>query len=408
MKPTTATVLAALAFAPLSFVVSSSAQTAGAPMSAGEAKPAPVRTIKEWNIDSDTKLAIAGYDPVAYFPEGGGEAKKGDAKFELDHMGVKYRFASQENLDKFKANPARYEPAHGGWCSWAMREGDKVDIDPASFIVKDDRLFLFYKGWLGNTRAKWLKGDHAGEAKEADTNWKKLAKEEPRMVPATMTGAAKETPVSLQSKLDGIWNGYTTKLPPDRIAGIEGGIKQVADAGVPAGALKVGAQAPEFELSDATGKKVALKSMLEQGPVVLTWYRGNWCPFCVAQLKDYQQNLAQFKAMGASVLALSPQTVERSRELVEKSGIGFSVLSDPQSNIARAYGLAYKVPGSMRSDLSAFNGTDNGELPLAATYVLDRSGKVVYAFASADFRKRAETQEILSALRSMESAPKAK
>jgi peroxiredoxin len=316
-------------------------------------------------------------------------------------MGVKYRFASQSNLDKFKANPARYEPAHGGWCSWAMREGDKVDVDPTSFIVKDDRLFLFYKGWLGNTRAKWLKGDHAAEAKDADANWKKLSKEEPRMVPPAMTGAAKETPVSLQSKLDAIWAGYETKLPADRIAGIEGGIKQVADAGVPAGALKVGAQAPEFELTDAKGKSVSLKSMLAQGPVVLTWYRGNWCPFCVAQLKDYQQSLAQFKAMNASVVALSPQTVERSRELVEKSGIGFTVLSDPLSNVARSYGLAYKVPGSMRGDLSSFNGADNGELPLAATYVLDRSGKVVYAFATADFRKRAEPQEIISAVRAI-------
>jgi len=119
--------------------------------------PKPVRKTAEWNLEKKDRLAIDGFDPVAYFPEGGGKALKGDAKFTHEHKGATYRFASQTNLDLFKNSPAKYEPAHGGWCSWAMIDGDKIQIEPESFIVKDGRLFLFHKGWLGDTRPKWLK-----------------------------------------------------------------------------------------------------------------------------------------------------------------------------------------------------------------------------------------------------------
>jgi len=139
----------------------------------------PVRKVAVWNLDGK-KLAIQGYDPVAYFPEGGGLAVKGDEKISTEYGGAVYRFASAAHRETFLASPARYEPAHGGWCSYAMLEGDKVDVDPKSFIVKDGRLFLFYKGLLGDTRAKWLKADHATEAKTADAMWKQISGEPPR------------------------------------------------------------------------------------------------------------------------------------------------------------------------------------------------------------------------------------
>lgn len=138
-----------------------------------------VRNTEEWNLPKKTRLAIKGYDPVAYFPEGGGEPKKGKPEFALEHKGVTYQFASQENLDRFKADPAKYEPSFGGWCAWAMRDGDKVQVDPKSFLVQDDRLLLFYDGWLGDTRSKWLKGEPVAERREADEAWKKISGEEP-------------------------------------------------------------------------------------------------------------------------------------------------------------------------------------------------------------------------------------
>jgi hypothetical protein len=138
-----------------------------------------VRSVAEWNVSKE-KLAIQGYDPVAYFPEGGGAATRGDETVTAPYGGVVYRFASAAHREAFLANPARYEPAHGGWCSYAMLEGDKVQVDPKSFIVKDGRLFLFYKGFLGDTRAKWMKADHATEAATADAMWKKISGESPR------------------------------------------------------------------------------------------------------------------------------------------------------------------------------------------------------------------------------------
>ncbi len=143
---------------------------------------APVRNTKEWAVDAKraNPLAIKGYDPVAYFPEAEGEPKKGKPEFEYVYEGVTYRFASAANRDLFMATPARYEPAYGGWCAWAMREGDKVEVDPRFFIVKDGRLFLFYKDFLTNTKTKWEKGDHAAFAATSDAQWLTLSGEAPR------------------------------------------------------------------------------------------------------------------------------------------------------------------------------------------------------------------------------------
>ncbi len=165
----------------------------------------PVRNVGVWNLEKAEKgkagLAIHGYDPVAYFPEGGGKAKKGDGQITASYKGAEYRFASEEHRALFLANPARYEPAFGGWCAWAMLDGDKVDVDPESFLVTGNRLFLFYKGFWGDTRAKWSeKGkDQAAEAKQADGKWKDLSGEEVRDVKAASAGSAKDETVKSES-----------------------------------------------------------------------------------------------------------------------------------------------------------------------------------------------------------------
>ena len=139
------------------------------------------RNTKEWSLNKG--VAIQGYDPVSYFPEGGGKPLKGDKKILLKRGDVTYYFASKEHRDLFKANPERYEPAYGGWCAWAMREGSKTEIDPKTFILKNDRLFLFYNGFWGNTKESWeKKGKHELLAKLADEHWKKISSEDPRHV----------------------------------------------------------------------------------------------------------------------------------------------------------------------------------------------------------------------------------
>ena len=179
---TTAAVLAATAA--FSLAPTAQAQNAQPPDSQAmrQTQTEPVRNINEWDLPRRSKLAINGYDPVAYFPEGGSKAKKGSKKIEYTYKGVTYRFSSERNKQLFQKAPARYEPAHGGWCSWAMANGDTTEANPKSFIVKDDRLFLFYDGLFGNTRKDWLKGNHNDLADQADREWKKRSREDKRQV----------------------------------------------------------------------------------------------------------------------------------------------------------------------------------------------------------------------------------
>ncbi|MBI2421352.1 MAG: YHS domain-containing protein [Candidatus Hydrogenedentes bacterium] len=131
-------------------------------------KEAGTRDLAAFNL-GESHLAIQGYDPVAYFPEGGGAPKKGDEKLALEHEGVVYHFASEANREAFKKEPEKYEPQHGGWCSYAMAKGKKVEIDPNEFSIRDGRLFLLYSAKV----TKWWKDDETNLIPKADTEWKK-------------------------------------------------------------------------------------------------------------------------------------------------------------------------------------------------------------------------------------------
>lgn len=143
------------------------------PPAAGEQQPRDASKYRE------PQLAIDGYDPVAYFPEGGGKPAKGKKELSLTHRGVTYRFANAANRDAFKASPDKYEPAYGGWCAYAMADDRRVEIDPKAFKITDGRLYLFYRDLFTDTRDPWNK-DEAGLTAKADAAWKKFSGEEPR------------------------------------------------------------------------------------------------------------------------------------------------------------------------------------------------------------------------------------
>ena len=213
---------------------------------------------------------------------------------------------------------------------------------------------------------------------------------------AALTPAAGES--TLQQKLDAKWEQASKSAPADKIAAYEASIRKIADTGVLATAKKVGEVAPEFSLPDAKGGTTTLSELLKKGPVVVTWYRGAWCPFCNIQLHEYQERLAEFEALGATLVAISPQTPDNSLSTAEKNELKFSVLSDKGSATARAYGVSYKVPGGA-PNLAKFNGEGADELPLGATYVIGIDGRIAYAFVESDYRKRAEPEDVLNALR---------
>jgi peroxiredoxin len=201
------------------------------------------------------------------------------------------------------------------------------------------------------------------------------------------------------------------KAPPDRLRAYEQGIEEVRKSGVTGKALQVGDRAPDFELLNAAGKKIKLSELTARGPVIVTWYRGGWCPYCNIALRGFQKLLPEIRAAGATLVALSPETPDNSLSTAEKNQLDFEVLSDRRNKVAHAYGVAYKVPKIVteqsrgRLDLAKHNCDDSGELPLGATYVVDRKGVIRYAFVDADYRKRAEPSAVLAELRQLDKKP---
>jgi peroxiredoxin len=215
----------------------------------------------------------------------------------------------------------------------------------------------------------------------------------------------------VRKELEEFRESASKKSPPDRLRAYEQGIEEVRKSGVTGKALQVGDRAPDFELQNATGKKIKLSELTARGPVILTWYRGGWCPYCNIALRGFQKLLPEIRAAGATLVALSPETADNSLSTAEKNQLDFEVLSDRGNKVAHTYGVAYKVPKIVteqskgRLDLAKHNGDDSGELPLGATYVVDRKGVIRYAFVDADYRKRAEPSTVLAALRRLDNKP---
>jgi peroxiredoxin len=215
----------------------------------------------------------------------------------------------------------------------------------------------------------------------------------------------------VRKELEAFREKSSKTAPPERIRIYEQGIDEVRKSGVTDKALKVGDKAPDFELPGASGKKVKLSELLARGPVVVTWYRGGWCPYCNIALRGFHKSLPEIRAAGASLVAISPETPDNSMTTTEKNHLDFDVLSDRGNKVAHAYGVAYKIPRVIaeqfkgRLDLAKYNGDDSGTLPLGATYVIDREGIIRYAFVDADYRKRAEPAEVIAVLRNLEKKP---
>ncbi|WKN45158.1 peroxiredoxin-like family protein [Tunicatimonas pelagia] len=173
-------------------------------------------------------------------------------------------------------------------------------------------------------------------------------------------------------------------------------------------ARQEGDTAVDFTLPNARGQSMSLKEYLQEGPVVLTWYRGGWCPYCNITLRALQQALPEFKAKGANLLALTPELPDKSLSTQEKNELEFEVLTDQANEVVRKYGLVFKLTPEVSElykknfSLAEYNGNDSDELPLAATYVIDKQGIIRYAFLDAEYRHRAEPQEIIEVLKSIQ------
>jgi peroxiredoxin len=212
-------------------------------------------------------------------------------------------------------------------------------------------------------------------------------------------------PTTFQQELAATAQHLATVLPPAAAQTIDSGITAVAASGQASRVLQAGQIAPLFTLPSDTAEPVALVQLLQQGPVVLVFYRGNWCPYCNVQLRAYQQLLPELAQHGATLVAISPQTPDLTSLTASEKELSFPVLSDVGNVVARQYGLAYEVGAevadTLRSvgiDLAAYNGTADDELPLTATFVIGTDGLIKWSWVEANFKHRADPTEILDAL----------
>lgn len=184
--------------------------------------------------------------------------------------------------------------------------------------------------------------------------------------------------------------------------------QELAASGLLKRVLAVGATAPDFELPNATGTMVRLSELLSQGPVVLNFYRGEWCPYCNLELRAFQLMQAEFEAAGAQLVAISPELPDHSLSVTEKHELAYPVLSDVGNAVSKTFGLVFVLAEALRPiylnfglDIPANNGDDSYELPFPATFVIDRDRTIRYSFADADYTKRAEPSEVLAAVQAL-------
>jgi peroxiredoxin len=221
--------------------------------------------------------------------------------------------------------------------------------------------------------------------------------------------------MSLKAELDAFRSGFMAQVPPEIRDAMVRADMELAASGIAQRALRAGDRAPDFSLPDARGGHVGLSGLLAAGPIVLSFYRGGWCPYCNLELRALQQAIPEITRLGATLVAISPQTPDESLSTAEKNALAFPVLSDAGSATARSFGIAYDLAEELRPIYARFghalpdkNGDESWILPIPATYVIGTDGRIALAFVDVDYRNRLEPAEILTALQSLSNKKPAK
>ena len=209
----------------------------------------------------------------------------------------------------------------------------------------------------------------------------------------------------LQDQLDEITTNTRALVQAERLAISERAVADLFASGAEKRILPVGARAPEFTLPDFSGKMVSSSDLLSLGPLIISFFRGRWCPYCVTELEAWRALYPELRERGVLMVAISPQTVRQSDFTAGQHAIPFPILHDSRCDVAEQFDLVYSVPPfhqnyyrSILVNVPFVNGDESWRLPLPATYAVSQSGTILFAEAYADFRVRPEPTEVLSAL----------
>lgn len=215
--------------------------------------------------------------------------------------------------------------------------------------------------------------------------------------------------MGLQQQLDEQKKTTINKASPEILQIMGQATVDLKASGIENRALTQGDQIPDFSLPDAQGNEIRLADVLKNGPVVLSIYRGGWCPYCNLEIRALKEILPEIEALGASLIAMAPELPAKVEEMEARHTPGFSILSDVGNRVSRQFGLVFTLPESIRTiysgfgiDLPAYNGDEQFELPLPATYVINQQGVISYSFVDADYTRRLEPETIIHTLRSLQ------
>jgi peroxiredoxin len=208
---------------------------------------------------------------------------------------------------------------------------------------------------------------------------------------------------SLAHLLDAFHDGLMARVDPATARQLQRLVARLVAAGVGAGAPKPGELAPAFTLPDAGGRAVSLEATLAEGPVVLAFFRGGWCPFCTLTLRGLARAWPRLRRAGGQVLAVSPASPRHAQEATECSALPFPVLSDHGNAVARQYGLVYALTAEEQAmydrlghDIAAINGVPEWELPVPASFIIDRDRRVAHALVEPRANRRMEPAEAVA------------
>ncbi|UZO79459.1 AhpC/TSA family protein [Aquimarina sp. ERC-38] len=214
--------------------------------------------------------------------------------------------------------------------------------------------------------------------------------------------------MSLKETLAKLNNENRTKIPEEFLKVMDQSTDDLIAQQLPDQAIQVGDTFPQASLTNASGNTVDIQEKIKEGPVVISFYRGGWCPYCNIELKALENALPKFKKEGANLLAITPETPDNSITTKEKNELTFEVLSDIDNKLAKELGLVFQLPEALDKIYQEFginvekhNANGDNELPIPATFVVSKEGKVVYRFLNEDYTKRADIPEILEALKAL-------
>jgi peroxiredoxin len=219
--------------------------------------------------------------------------------------------------------------------------------------------------------------------------------------------------MTLQNKLKAFQASWEQRAGDEIVAAIAFDNDALRKSGIVERALGTGAKFPDLTLTNAVGGQSRIYDKLASGPLVVTFYRGGWCPYCNLELRAYQGALADIRALGADLVAISPEAPDNTLSTAEKNELKFEILSDVNGRLEDALGIRFDLANPIIAlykrfghDLPTHNGDGRWSLPIPATYVLDRDGTIALAFVEPDYRKRLEPADAIAALQKIrESEP---